>query len=426
MQAYNKTKLKNGIRLVTVPQENANSITCLILVGTGSKHETKETMGISHFLEHMFFKGTEKRPTTLQISELLDNVGGQYNAFTGKEMTGYWAKVDKKHEDVALDWISDIFLHSTFPEEEIQREKGVIIEELNMYMDTPTIHVQELWEELLYGDQPAGWKIVGTKDTINSFNREKIVEYFHSHYSADNIIVAVAGGMDPEKIAAKLEALFTGVETRKVEDKLPVVEKQEAPGILIHQKQTDQTHFCLGVRSYGLFDDRKYALKVLSVVLGGNMSSRLFIKVRERNGLAYSIHTSADHATDAGYLVTQAGIDSKNLEKSVQLILEEYKDVRDNGITEAELKKAKEYIKGSMALSLEGSDELASYYANQELLEGKALSLEEKAAKIDQVSLDDVKKVAQEIFVPKKLNLAVIGPFDQDKQEEIKKLLVLG
>lgn len=420
-----KHTLQNGLRLITVPLEHATSITSLILVATGSKHETADIKGISHFLEHMFFKGTEKRPSTLEISEVLDSVGGQYNAFTSKEMTGYWAKVDKQHEDVALDWISDIFLNSKFPEEEVQREKGVIIEELNMYLDTPTIYVTELWEELLYGDQPAGWRIVGEKDTINSFDREKIVDYFQKHYSSENTIICVAGAIDEKEIAKKVDSIFKSVESRKVEQKLNVVEKQDIPGILLHKKQTDQMHFCLGVRAYNLFDDKKYALSLLSVILGGNMSSRLFIKVRERNGLAYSIHTSADHSTDTGYLVTQAGIDSKNLEKSVQLILEEYRDIKANGVTPRELQKAKDYLKGAMSLSLDSSDSQASFYALQELLEGKMLTPEDKFKKIDAVTVEDVKRIAEEIFVPEKLNLAAIGPVGSEKEEELRKILII-
>ncbi len=425
MKPFHKTELKDGLRLLTIPIEHANSVTCLILVGTGSKHETKDINGISHFLEHMFFKGTEKRPTTLDISETLDSVGGQYNAFTSKEVTGYWAKVDKRHYPIALDWISDIFLHSKFDATEIEREKGVIIEELNMYLDTPTVYVSELFEELLYGDQPAGWRIVGEKETIQSFDRQKIVDYFETHYSTENIVLCVAGAVDAKQVEKDVKALFETVAKRPVKGKEKVVEQQSAPGILLHEKKTDQTHFCLGVRAYDMFDGRKYALSVLSVILGGNMSSRLFIKVRERNGLAYSIHTSVDTSTDTGYLVTQAGIDSKNLEKSVQLILEEYRDMKEKLVDEKELQKAKEYIKGAMALSLDSSDSLASYYSLQELLEGTALSPEEKAKKIDAVTAQDVQAVAKDIFRGEKLNLSVIGPFSEEKKVELGKLLVL-
>ncbi|MGA2418155.1 MAG: pitrilysin family protein [Candidatus Staskawiczbacteria bacterium] len=422
---FKKTTLSNGLKIITIPMENANSVTVLILVGTGSKYETKDINGISHFLEHMFFKGTKKRPNTLSISETLDSVGGQYNAFTDKEVTGFWAKVDKKHSDVALDWITDVFLNSKFDEKEMEREKGVIIEEVNMYLDTPMAYIGELFEKLLYGNTPAGWQVIGEKENILSFNREKVVNYFKSHYSPSNVIVCVAGAVDQNKIEEKIKNYFKNTKKGEADQKVGVKEFQKEPQILIHNKKTDQTHFCLGVRAYNLFDKRRYALALLSVILGGNMSSRLFIKVRERNGLAYSIHTSANNATDTGYLVTQAGIDHKNLEKAVQLTLEEYKNLKDKKITEKELQKAKDYLKGAMSLSLDSSDSQASFYGMQELLEKEMLTPEEKFKKIDEVSVDDIKTIAENIFQPEKLNLAVIGPFEEKDETKLKALLKL-
>jgi len=420
---YNKKILENGLRILTIPMENANSVTILVLVGTGSKYESKDINGISHFLEHMFFKGTEKRPTTLKISETLDSVGGEYNAFTSKEMTGFWAKVDKKHFDIALDWLADILLNSKFDKDEIEREKGVIIEEVNMYLDTPTAYIGDLWEELLYGDQPAGWKVIGEKENILSFDREKITEYFEKHYSPKNMIVCVAGGFDQKTAEEKIKSYFNEKKSENFDIKEKTKESQKEPNILLHNKKTDQTHFCLGVRAYDLFSEKKYALALLSIILGGNMSSRLFIEVRERNGLAYSIHTSADSATDTGYLVTQAGIDHKNLEKSIKIILQEYKKIKDEEISEKELQKAKDYLKGRMSLSLDSSDYQASFYGLQELLENEVLTQDEKFDKIDKVSISDIKNVAGDIFLPEKLNLAVLGPVDKNDKEKLKELL---
>lgn len=421
MNLYKKTTLDNGLRIITIPMENANSVTVLILVGTGSKYETKDINGISHFLEHMFFKGTKKRPNTLKISETLDSVGGEYNAFTSKEVTGFWAKVDKKHSDVALDWISDIFLNSKFDEKEMEREKGVIIEEVNMYLDTPTAYIGDLWETLLYGDQPAGWRVIGEKENIMSFNRKKVVDYYQSHYSPANTIICIAGAI--EEAEDKAKKYFGSMKADQASQKIKAKEIQNQPEILLHNKKTDQTHFCLGVRAYDLFDKRKYALSLLSVILGGNMSSRLFIKVRERNGLAYSIHTSADNSTDTGYLVTQVGTDHKSIEKAVKLILEEYKDLRENKITEKELQKAKDYLRGVTSLSLDSSDVQTSFYGLQELLEKNILTPEEKFKRIDEVSVDDIKNIAEDIFVPEKLNLAVIGPAEEDYKEKLQQLL---
>ncbi|MCX6720797.1 MAG: pitrilysin family protein [Candidatus Staskawiczbacteria bacterium] len=423
MANYKKITLDNGLRVITIPMENANSVTVLILVGTGSKYETKDINGISHFLEHMFFKGTKKRPNTLDVSETLDSVGGEYNAFTSKEITGFYAKVDKSHFDVALDWISDIFLNSKFDEEEVKREKGVIIEEVNMYLDTPTAYLGDLWEKLLYGDQPAGWMVIGEKENILSFDREKVVEYYKSHYSPSNVIVCVAGAINEKEATKKIEDYFKKGGKSAIDQKIEVREEQSEPEVLLHYKKTDQTHFCLGVRAYDMFDKRRYSLALLSIILGGNMSSRLFIKVRERNGLAYSIHTSADATTDTGYLVTQAGIDHKNLEKAIELILQEYKDLKNNKITEKELQKAKDYLKGTTSLSLDSSDSQASFYAVQELLEKNILTPEEKFKLIDMVSIDDIKNVAEDIFVPEKINLAVIGPIEEKDSTRIKQLL---
>jgi predicted Zn-dependent peptidase len=423
--SFQKTKLKSGLRVVTVPVKNANSVTVLLLVGTGSKYETREISGISHFLEHMFFKGTEKRPNTLAISEVLDKIGGQYNAFTSKEVTGYWAKVDKKHSDVALDWISDIFLNSKFDAEELEREKGVVTEELNMYLDMPQSHVGELFEELLYGDTPAGWQIVGTKETIAAYTRDKLIEYYHSHYSNDNTVICVAGDIDEKEIQEKLENLFAKIQVRPAAEKLPVKEEQSKPGILMHHKKTDQTHFCLGVRAYDMYDPRRFALQLIAVMLGGNMSSRLFISVRERHGLGYYIHTSVDSATDTGYLVTQAGIKNDNLEKAVELVLKEYRDLKDNVVSEEELQKAKDYIRGSTSLSLDGTDTQASFYATQEVMNQPLMTPEEKLAMIDKVTVADIKKVAEDIFKNEKLNLSVIGAFEEKDKEKFLNLLAL-
>ncbi len=420
---YKKTSLKNGLRVVTVPVKNASSVTVLILVGTGSKYEDKDINGISHFLEHMFFKGTKKRPTTLKISETLDMIGGQYNAFTSKEVTGFWAKVDKKNVDVALDWISDIFLNSKFEQQEIERERGVVIEELNMYLDTPTAYVSELFEDLLYGDQPAGWRIVGEKENILSFNQEKVLNYFKSHYANQNTVICIAGDIKTKPTEEKIKKYFGTLKRNANPVKLVTKEVQEKPAILMHYKKTDQTHFCLGVRAYDMNDPRRYALALMSIILGGNMSSRLFISVRERNGLGYYIHTSVDATTDTGYLVTQAGIKNDSLEKAIGLVLAEYKSLRDIKISAKELKKAKDFLRGSTSLSMDATDAQTSFYASQEVMNQKMQTPEEKLKMIDKVTVNDIKKVAEDIFKNEKLNLAVIGPFEEKEKEKYQQLL---
>ena len=421
LNMFRKTTLQNGLRIITIPSKSASSVSVLVLVGTGSKYETKEINGISHFLEHMFFKGTRKRPNTLKIAETLDRVGGFYNAFTSKEITGYWAKVDSPHLNLALDWVSDILLNSKFEIKEMEREKRVIIEEINMYQDAPMSYVHDLWEQLLYGNQPAGWMIAGEKEIVSKLKRKDIVNYFRNHYLTRNTIVCVAGNINVADTEKKVKNYFKKIKTGAPKNKLRVIEKQSSPQSLIHFKKTDQTHFCLGARGYDLFHPLKYAQTVLATILGGNMSSRLFISVRERAGLCYYIRTTSEEMTDSGYLLTQSGVDHQNVEKAISLILKEYKVLKDKKISHEELKKAKDYLKGSLILSLESSDAQTGFYASQEILEGKILSLKEKIKKVDEVSARDIQAVSREIFQSKKLNLALIGPFKN--KENFAKLL---
>ena len=420
---YKKTTLKNGLRIITVPMKNTQAVTVLVLVGTGSKYETEEINGISHFLEHMFFKGTKKRPNKLAIAETLDRVGGIYNAFTGKEYTGYFAKVDFRHFDLALDWVSDIFLNSKIPKEEIEKERGVIIEEINMYLDTPMAYIGDLWEKLLYGNQPAGWLTLGRKETVKKLKRQQFLDYLKKHYTAPNTIVCVAGNIDRKSAENKIKRYFKNIRAVLPKPKLKVVEKQTQPGCLVYFKETDQTHLCLGVRGYDLFSPKKYAQAVLATILGGSMSSRLFLSIREERGLAYYIKTSTETYTDTGYLVTSAGLRNQKVGEAISLILEEYKQIREKGVSQKELQKAKDYLKGTLSLSLESSDAQASFYTSQELLAGKILTPEQECQNIDQVSRDDIIRVAREIFKPEKLNLAMIGPFkDKAQFQQLLKL----
>ena len=420
---YKKTVLKNGLRIITIPIKNTKTVSVLALIGTGSKHETKDINGISHFLEHMFFKGTKKYPTTLKIAERLDNIGGNYNAFTSKEFTGFWAKVGKEHFDLAIDWISDILFNSKFEEKEIKREKGVIIEEINMCLDNPMSYIGDLWEKLLYGDQPAGWLTIGKKENILKFKRKDFLKYFKNHYLAKNMVVCVAGNFDKKAIVEKIEKYFRKIKKGEIQEKLKTIENQKTPQALIHYKKTDQTHLCLGVKAYDLFQSKKYAQIILSVILGANMSSRLFTLIRERKGLCYYIHTSSDNSTDTGYLVTQAGIPHKNVEQVIKLIIREYKKLKTIKITEKELQKAKDYLKGTINLKLESSDFQASFHSFEELLTNKILTPEEKFGKLDKVSVSDVQKIAQDIFKPEKMNLAIIGPHkDKEKFQSLLKI----
>ena len=420
---FKKTTLKNGLRIITVPQRSTQAVTVLILVGTGSKYETKEVSGISHFLEHMFFKGTKKRPDKLAIAETLDKIGGIYNAFTGEEYTGYFAKVAATQFDLALDWASDIYLKSILPKKEIEIEKGVIIEEINMLYDNPMAYVGLLWNKLLYGDQPAGWDIAGTKESVNKMNHPKLLNYMRSQYVALNTIICVAGNIKNSQTINKVKKSFVQIKTTEPSKKAKVIERQTQPESLIHFKQTDQTHLCLGARGYNIFHPKRYVQDILGIILGGMMSSRLFIEIRDKLGLAYYIKTDVESNSDTGFLVTQAGVDNNNVEKAIFTILKEYRKISQRELPKSELKKAKDYIKGKMTLMLESSDALASFYGAQELLERATLTPKEIYAKIDKVSSQDILKVAKDIFQLKKLNLALIGPFkDKNKFEKLLKL----
>ena len=412
---YNKTTLDSGLRILTIPLKESKSTTVLILVKTGSKYETKEISGVSHFLEHMCFKGTEKRPLSIDVSEDLDNIGGSFNAFTSQEYTGYYAKVASAHFEIALDWVSDIYLNSKFPKDELEKEKGVIIEELNMYYDQPIQHVQFLWGKLLYGDQPAGWSILGNKKSIQGMTREKIVDYINKQYTAPNTVVCVAGNVESSLVIEKIKKYFHGLKKDQPMRKEEVKEEQAEANILLGSRKTDQTHLYLGVRAYNTSHPDRYVQKLLSIILGGMMSSRLFIEIREKMGAAYYVGTESSSDSDVGYLATRAGVDNKKLEEVIKTILREYAKISEEEVPSKELKKAKEYIKGKTSLSLESSDAQAAFYTNQELLEDKILSPEEIFKKIDSVTGKDILRVAKDIFKFNKLNLAMVGPSKEEK-----------
>jgi len=409
-----KITLDSGLRIITVPQkQGTQAVTILILVATGSKYEKEEENGISHFIEHMLFKGTKKHPSSFEISEILDEVGGAYNAFTSEDYTGYWAKVRKENFDLALDWLTDIFFRAKLESKEIEKEKGVVIEEINMIHDDPMSYIGCLWQELLYPHQPAGRQITGSKKTVAELNREKIINYLKAQYVGKNTIVCLSGNLEEKEAMRKVKKSFSRIGKKESWKKVKVIEAQREPAYFLETRKTEQTHFCLGARGYNSFHPWKYNQALLAVVLGGMTSSRLFEKVREKMGAAYYIYTAVSADPDTGFLVTQAGVDNAKLKKVIAVVLGEYGKVTKKKISAKELKRAKEYLKGRMTLSLESSDERAIFYGLQELLEKKILTLEQIFAKIDKVTAEDILKTAQSIFIPEKLNLALIGPFEE-------------
>ncbi len=419
---FQKNVLKNGARVVFVPISGIETVAIEILVAAGSKYETKKNNGISHFLEHMMFKGTKKRPSAKAISQVLDQVGGEYNAFTSKENTGYWVKVPTKHFTLALDVVSDLYLNPLLKLEEIEKERGVILQEMAMYKDTPMIYVWDIFEELLYDDQPAGWDIIGTEENIRKFKREDFVSYLRKNYLPCCTVITIAGNFDPQKVLKEIERIFSFKKTtQKKQIKKKTIEKQSHPQVKSFLKETDQTHLILGFRGPNMFSLDRYTAMVIGDILGGGMSSRMFLNIREKRGLTYYIDASTNFFTDTGYFYTRAGIEHSNLEKAIQLILNEFRKIKKTKIGERELKKVKEGMKGRILMSLESTTSAASFFGKQELFKNEIQSPEDLFQEIDKVGPKEILNFSQKYFQKNNLNLAFIGP--AKKTEKLTKII---
>ncbi|MFZ4631956.1 MAG: M16 family metallopeptidase [Patescibacteria group bacterium] len=420
MNNYKKSFLPNKVPLFTIPIKGAKVTTVLVMFKTGSKYETRENNGISHFLEHMFFKGTKNRLDTLALSSEIDSLGGEYNAFTSKEFTGYWFKVTSNKLPKVFNILSDMLFNSKFEADEIEREKGVIIEELNMYEDNPRMHIEDVFEQCLYGDAPAGWETIGTKENIRRFKREDFIKYFEAQYGAKSAHIIVAGAVKPsdKKMITKF---FSGFGNHQYRIKPAVVEKQKTPEIKVFPKKTDQLFLSLGVRTVKIDHADEFKLKLLSIILGGSMSSRLFISLRERNSLAYFVMSTTEFYSDSGYLTTEAGVPIEKINEAVKIILNEYKKISEELIPEKELKKAKDILQGKVALQMEASDNLANWYAQQAIYRKKPVTPGDLVKKIKKISSSELREIAKKYFVNKGLNLAIIGSVDEKKIKPILK-----
>jgi predicted Zn-dependent peptidase len=415
---FNETKLKSGLKVITVPMTDNPAVTVLVMVETGSKYEKKETNGLSHFLEHMVFKGTPKRPKAIDISKELESVGAQFNAFTGQEYTGYYAKVNPEHLDTALDVVSDIYLNPLLDQAEISKEKGVIVEELRMYKDLPHRHVHNLFTALVHGDQPAGWDIIGTEENINNFKQEDFKKYIAEHYVAESTLVIVSGSFDEKTILEKIENYFSNISTSKKSEKVAVKEAQTKPELLVQFKESDQAHLVMGVRSFSARSEYETVLSVLATILGKGMSSRLWQKLREEMGVGYYVQASSDTLTDHGLFTISAGVDIKRIEEVISTLITECKKIITDPISDEELKKVKNYMCGSFMLGLETSDARAEYVAGSSIVKGQIESPQEEIDKIQKVTVKEIKDIAQKIFVDEGLNLAIIGPYKDKAQFE--------
>jgi predicted Zn-dependent peptidase len=419
---FERETLSNGVRLLGAPMPQVQSVACFIMVAAGSRFETRETSGIAHFAEHMFFKGTERRPNTQQIGLELDGIGAEFNAFTGKEYTGYYVKCASEHREHAFDVLVDMLRNSKFDPEEIEREKGVIVEEMNMYFDTPRDYISGVYHQLLYDDTPLGWDIIGRKETVRAATRETFLDYVEHWYKAPRMVVGVAGNY-PDSVRDELETLLGEVASEDPGGPTPLEElpNGSGPRVKVHSKESDQAHICIGVPSYPLVHPDRYALQLVGAVLGTGMSSRLFTEVRERRGLAYYVFATNHSYTDTGTLYSQAGVDINRIDEAIETIARELRKIADEQVPDAELEKAKNVAKGRFVLQTESPHGMIMFGLRREVLEGRAAEPEEILAEIDKVTVEDVQRVAQDVIGKNGLNLALIGPFED--AERFEKLL---
>jgi predicted Zn-dependent peptidase len=421
MKTYQETKLENGLRIVTstIPSD---SITLLVLVGAGSRYEELEISGISHFIEHMFFKGASRFKNTKEVSEAIDGVGGQFNAFTGKEYAGYYVKLAKDNKEVAFDVISDMLINPSFDKIEIDKERGVIMEELNMYQDTPMYQIGWDFEKIMFGDQPMGRDQIGTKDLIRGVTQAQFMQYHDELYSSDNTVISVAGNITHQEILDLVNKYFQFKITKKKRTWAPFEGYSSEKKVVMQEKKTEQAHLVIGFPGYHTGHPDFFAQKLLSIVLGGNMSSRMFLNVREAQGLCYYIHTTTDDYTDCGHFSTNAGVDVNRIDQAVISIIAEYKKLKENPmIEEKELQKAKSYLYGKLVINLEDSQEVAHLLGKQTLLNEGIKTLDMIQELVNKVTLQDVARVAQDIFKEEKMKLAFIGP--ERTEESFEKLM---
>ncbi len=421
---FTQKKFENGLRLITASSEATKAITLLILVGAGSRYETEKERGIAHFQEHMFFKGAKKYENARQVSEAIDGVGGDFNAFTGKEYVGYYVKVASEKKEFAFDVLSDMLLHSKFEQEEIEKERGVILEEKNMYEDMPIYKIGWDFEELMFGNHPMAKDQIGTDELIKGVQSEDFKEYKRKLYTPENIVIIASGNISSDESAQLTESYFNFENSTKSKEAIPFSwDNTETGNIHIRNKQTEQAHLVMGYPGLDYSDADKYAESILAILLGGNMSSRMFLNVREAKGLCYSISSSSDRYTDCGIFSTRAGVSISGIYDAIEAIKEEYEKITKEKPTDEEVERAKNFLKGKITLRMEDSEEVASFLGTQSLLQNDIKTIDEYFAAIEKVTADEVFAVAQRLFIKEKLSMALIGPFagDEEKLKEVLK-----
>lgn len=410
---YQKSVLHNGLRIITESMPHTRSVCIAIFIGAGSRYEREEEAGTSHFIEHLCFKGTARRATSKEIAEAIEGVGGMLNGGTDKELSIYWCKVARPHFMLALDVMVDMLRYSRFDAEHIEKERTVIIEELNMSMDSPQQRVDMLIDEVIWPDQPLGRDVAGSKETVSALTREALLDYLAGQYMPNNTVVSIAGDIDHEEVLAALSSAFDDWATGSPRPWFPAQDSQEAPRLHLEERKTEQAHLCLAFRGLSYLDPDRFKLDILNVILGEGMSSRLFLEIRERQGLAYDIHSYIDHFFDSGAVTIYAGVDPRLVDTAIEAILNELRRLKDR-VPEAELTKVKELSKGRLMLRMEDTRSVAIWTGGQELLTGRIHTVDEIASIIDAITAQDLEQVARELLITEKLNLAIVGPFPSE------------
>ena len=407
---YQRTVLENGLRVISSSMPHTRSVCISIFVGAGSRYERTEEAGTSHFIEHLCFKGTDKRATAKEISEAIDGIGGMLNGGTDKELTVYWCKVARPHFRLAVDVLVDMLRNSRFDGQSMEKERRVIIEELNMSMDSPTQRVNLLIDEVLWPDQPLGRDVAGSKETVSALSRQTLLNYRAHQYVASNAVISVAGDISHEEVLDSVISAFDDWHQGVSRSWFSAQDSQETPRFRLEHRDTEQAHLCLALRGLSYLHPDRFNLDLLNVILGEGMSSRLFLEIRERQGLAYDIHSYVDHFLDSGAVTIYAGVDLKRIDSAIEAILAELCRLKDE-VPESELTKAKELAKGRLMLRMEDTRSVSGWMGGQELLTGRILTVDEVVSIIDAITIPDLGRVARELFTTDKLNLAIVGPF---------------
>lgn len=411
---FTKSTLPNGLRVVTSSMPHTRSVSLGVYVGAGSRYETPEQAGISHFVEHMLFKGTAKRPRPEDVTGAIENVGGMQNASTDREVTSYWCKVARPHFEMGLDVLLDMVLHSSYVPEEIEKERNVIIEELAQVQDNPGEVASLLIDELMWPGQPLGRDIAGTKDTVSGINRQMLLDYMAQQYSAGNTVVSVTGNVEHQEVIDILTAGLGDWATHQPAAMHPAAPAGESDRLRIKQRKSEQAHVCVALPGLHADHPDRYALSVLSTALGEGMTSRLFLEIRERRGLAYDVHSYVSYLHDTGSVNVYAGVDPKNAAETVAAIVDQLSQLSE-GLRPGELHRTRELLKGRMLLRMEDTRSVMSWLGPQELLTNQVKTVDEVVAELDAVTEDDVRRVAAATFTPAAIRAAIVGPFRSDK-----------